>query len=93
MPNWDFDNLSHEKMMRLETAGDNLVMDKDLMMEHILQNLNTTPIGQVLKTIAALPESRQGKVLDVRQQLTEGSYDLSGHLDDALERVLEDLTL
>jgi len=93
MPNWDFDNLSDEKMMRLETAGENLVMDKDLMMEHILQNLNTTPIGQVLKTIAALPESRQGKVLDVRQQLTEGSYDLSGHLDDALERVLEDLTL
>lgn len=93
MPNWDFDNLSDEKMMRLETAGNDLVLDKDLVMEHILQNLNTTPIGQVLKTIAALPESRQGKVLDVRQQLTEGSYDLSGHLDDALERVLEDLTL
>ena len=93
MPDWDFDNLSGEKMIRLETTGDNLVLDKDLVMEHILQNLNTTPIGQVLKTIAALPESRQGKVLDVRQQLTEGSYDLSGHLDDALERVLEDLTL
>lgn len=92
MPNWDFDNLSDEEMMQLDGTGDDLTLDKDLLMEHILDNLNTTPIGQVLKTIAALPENRQGKVLDVRQQLTDGSYDLSGHLDDALERVLEDLT-
>ncbi len=92
MPNWDFDNLSDEKMMRMDDVSDELTLDKDLLMEHILDNLNTTPIGQVLKTIAALPEKRRGKVLDVRQQLTDGSYDVSGHLDDALERVLEDLT-
>jgi hypothetical protein len=92
MPNWDFDNPSDEKMMRLDDTGYDLELDKDLLMEHILDNLNTTPIGQVLRTIAALPENRRGKVLDVRRQLTDGSYDLSGHLDDALERVLEDLT-
>lgn len=93
MPNWDFDNLSGEKAMRLDGSSDDLTLDKDLLMEHILDNLNTTPIGQVLRTIAALPESRRFKVLDVRRQLTDGSYDVSGHLDDALERVLEDLTL
>jgi len=92
MSDWDFDNLSGEKMIQLDETDDDLALDEDLLMEHILDNLNTTPIGQVLKTIAAMPANRQGKVLDVRQRLTDGSYDLSGHLDDALERVLRDLT-
>jgi len=66
--------------------------DKDLLMEQILENINTTSIGQVLKKIASLPEVRKEKVLDVRQQLTEGKYDLNERLDVALEKVLEDLT-
>ena len=54
-------------------------------------SLNTTPIGQVLKKIAILPEVRAQKVLNVRQQLTEGEYDLNERLDVALDKVLEDL--
>ncbi|MHC4863029.1 MAG: hypothetical protein ACYTEX_03020 [Planctomycetota bacterium] len=61
-------------------------------MEQILENINTTPIGQVLKRIASLPEVRRRKVLDVRRQLTDGKYDLNQRLDIALDRVLEDLT-
>ena len=61
-------------------------------MEQILENLNTTPIGKVLKRIASLPEVRKKKVLDVRRQLTEGKYDLSSRLDVALDKALEDLT-
>ena len=61
-------------------------------MEQILENINTTPIGQVLKKIALLPEVRRKKVLNVRQQLTEGKYDLNNRLDVALDKVLEDLT-
>jgi len=60
-------------------------------MEQILENLNSTPIGQVLKKIAVLPEVRQEKVLDVRKQLTEGKYELSERLDMAMEKVLHDL--
>ena len=70
---------------------DSVAPNEDLIMEQILENLNTTPIGKVLKRIASLPEVRKQKVLDVRQQLTEGKYDLNSRLDVALDRVLEDL--
>lgn len=65
--------------------------DDDLLMEEILTNINTTPIGKVLKRIATLPECRQEKVLDVRQQLTKGDYDLNERLDIVLEKVLSDI--
>jgi hypothetical protein len=61
-------------------------------MEQILDNLNNTPIGRVLKRIASLPEVRRRKVLDVRRRLTEGQYDLNECLDIALDKVLEELT-
>ena len=72
--------------------NENLAADEDLTMERILENINTTPIGQVLKKIALLPEIRKKKVLDVRRRLTEGKYDFNERLDVALEKVLEDLT-
>jgi negative regulator of flagellin synthesis FlgM len=61
-------------------------------MEQILDNINATPIGQVLRKIASLPEIRREKVLDVRRQLTEGNYNLDERLDIALDKVLEQLT-
>ncbi len=77
---------------KVNPVEDSLAPDKDLIMEQILENLNTTPIGKVLKKIASLPEVRKEKVLDVRQQLTEGKYEFNEHLDVALDKVLEDLT-
>jgi anti-sigma28 factor (negative regulator of flagellin synthesis) len=71
---------------------ENLVAEQDLLMEQILDNINTTPIGQVLKKIASLPEVRQEKVLDLRQQLIKGNYQVNERLEIALDRVLEDLT-
>ena len=69
-----------------------LAPDKDLVMEQILDNIHSTPIGQVLKKIASLPEIRREKVLNLRREITEGRYDLAERLDVALDRVLEDLT-
>jgi anti-sigma28 factor (negative regulator of flagellin synthesis) len=69
-----------------------LSSDKDVVMEQILENIHHTPLGQVLKRIASLPEVRQEKVLDLRRKITEGRYDVSERLDMALDRVLEDLT-
>ena len=66
--------------------------ENDLLMEEILDNINTTPIGQVLKKIATLPEVRSDKVLNIRNRLTNGDYSLSERLDSVLDRVLEDLT-
>ena len=77
----------------MDSLGENLEEGKDLMMEQILENIHTTPIGQVLKKIASLPDVRRRKVLDVRRQLTEGRYDLNERLDVALEKVLEDLAM
>jgi hypothetical protein len=70
---------------------DGLTADEDMLMEQILDNMNRTPIGQVLKKIASLPEVRRKKILHVRRQLSEGRYDLSERLDLALEKVLDDL--
>jgi hypothetical protein len=61
-------------------------------MEQILENIQSTPLGTVLKRIASLPEVRREKVLQVRREITLGRYDLAERLDQALEKVLEDLT-
>jgi hypothetical protein len=91
MPDFDvksrFDNLNHDNNF----IAEDIVFDEDLLMEQILKNINTTPIGRVLKKIASLPEVRREKVLDVRRQLTEGKYDLNDRLDIALDKVLEKL--
>ena len=90
----DFDSNSRFKGQnrQVDTVDESLAPDKDFIMEQILENLNTTPIGKVLKKIASLPDGRKDKVLDVRQQLTEGKYEFNEYLDVALDKVLEDLT-
>ena len=75
-----------------EPVNERPAQDEDLTMEQILENINTTPIGQVLKKIASLPEVRKEKVLDIRRQLNKGKYKLNKRLDIALDKVLEDLT-
>jgi hypothetical protein len=92
MPHFDFNGLFEGQDRQDESFNWSLSPDEDLVMEQILENLDTTPIGKVLKRIAFLPEVRKQKVLDVRRQLTEGRYDLNSRLDIALDKVLEDLT-
>ena len=90
----DFDSSSRCKGQnrQVDAVDDSLAPDKDFIMEQILENLNTTPIGKVLKKIASLPDGRKEKVLDLRQQLTEGKYEFNEYLDVALDKILEDLT-
>lgn len=76
----------------MNTGTENSIQDSDETMEQILESLNNTPVGKVLKKIASLPEIRKDKVIDVRQQLTDGKYNLNERLDIALDKVLEDLT-
>ncbi|MHC4148826.1 MAG: flagellar biosynthesis anti-sigma factor FlgM [Planctomycetota bacterium] len=92
MPRFDGEELFGDRNHQADFVDENLVAEQDLLMEQILENINTTPIGQVLKKIASLPEIRKEKVLEVRRQLNKGKYDLNGRLDIALDRVLELLT-
>ena len=92
MPYFDINGRFGSQNRKGDSLDENLAPDEDLIMEQILENLNTTPIGKVLKRIATLPEVRKQKVLDVRRQITEGKYDLNSRLDVALDKVLEDLT-
>jgi hypothetical protein len=92
MPHSDFDGRIGDRDRQLDFFGEGLVGEDDLLMEKILENINTTPIGQVLKKIASLPEVRREKILDVRQQINKGEYNLNERLNIALDRVLEDLT-
>jgi len=80
-----------DPLKNIEESFDGLTVDDDLLMEQILDNMNSTPIGQVLKKIASLPDVRRQKVLRVRRQLTEGKYELNERLDLAMEKVLDDL--
>lgn len=86
--NSDFDKISRSED---ELINEKLSVDDDLVMEKILENMNSTPLGQVLKKIASLPEVRRQKVLNVRRQLTDGQYDINSRLDVALDKVLEKL--
>ena len=86
-------NDHHEaRDVRCRKAAERSTLSDDVLMEAILENIHTTPIGQVLRRIGELPEVRRGKVLSVRRRLDEGTYDLDDRLDAALDRVMEDLT-
>jgi len=72
--------------------GHSTSSDGDVLMEQILGNMNTMPQDEVLRRIASVPDIRRGKVLDIRRQLMEGTYELADRLDRAMDRVLEAIT-
>ncbi|MBN1974684.1 MAG: flagellar biosynthesis anti-sigma factor FlgM [Sedimentisphaerales bacterium] len=92
MPEFEIHHRFKYQNRQVTPGAKTSALNEDAMMEKILENLNTTPMGQVLKKIASLPEVRRDKVLNVRKQLTDGKYDLNERLNIALDKVLEDLT-
>jgi len=92
MPEFEINNRFRSQKGQVNPAENKSASKEDLLMEEILENLNTTPMGQVLKRIASLPEVRKDKVLNVRRQLTDGKYELNERLNIVLDKVLEDLT-
>jgi hypothetical protein len=92
MPDFNYKSRFNCLNRQVNPSEEITTQDSDETMEQILESLNNTPIGKVLKKIASLPEIRKDKVMDVRQQLTDGKYNLNDRLDIALDKVLEDLT-
>ncbi len=72
--------------------GSDTSPDGDVLMEHILEDLSTAPQEEVLKGIASLPRTRRDKVLDIRRQIAEGTYEVADRLDRTTDRVLEAIT-
>jgi hypothetical protein len=64
----------------------------DVATEHILETLNTTPWGVVLTRIGSLLGIRRGKVLNIRRQIAQGTYNVEDRLERATDRVLQDVS-
>ncbi len=58
----------------------------------VLGNGNTMSQEEALKRIASLPPSQRGKVLDIRRQIADGTYEVAERLDKIINRLLKALT-
>ena len=65
--------------------------DAEFLTDELLENMNSTPIGQLLKMIGRLPDVRDEKISVARQRISTGHYDLGNDLDEALDIVVEEL--
>jgi len=50
-----------------------------------------SPLGQMLDGISQLPEIRQERVEEIRRQIAAGAYETPEKLEVALDRLLEEL--
>ncbi|REJ65219.1 MAG: flagellar biosynthesis anti-sigma factor FlgM [Planctomycetota bacterium] len=50
-----------------------------------------SPEADFLSRISELPEIRQDRVNELRAKIAEGSYDVDGNLEKALERLLDEI--
>ena len=87
----DFKNSANRYPASLEQLYQQTGIEKDTSDQGMLDNMNSTPIGRLLKLISSLPEVRREKVVNLRQQLHYGEYNLGDNLDTALDRVIEEL--
>ena len=51
-----------------------------------------SPLGQMLDGIGRLPEIRHERVEEIRRQLAEGTYETPDKLDKALDNLLNELS-
>lgn len=66
--------------------------DSDFLAESLLDNMNASPLGKLLKVIGTLPEVRYEKVERGRRLVDQpDSAELDAQMDVALDRVLEEL--
>lgn len=72
-----------------ETLG----VSNDHKTEELLQAGAESPLGQLLKKMAKLPEIRFEKVLTVRRQICKGQYGIDEKLDATIDMMLEDLLI
>ena len=70
--------------------SDAMDMDLDSPDDELIENINSTPLGRLLKIIGSLPEIRQEKVVHVKRRIDHDQYEIGENLDAALDKVLEE---
>lgn len=53
--------------------------------------LEISDVGRLLEQAQSLPEIRQDRVNSIREALANGTYDVNGKLDSAVERLLDEI--
>ncbi len=51
-----------------------------------------SPLGQMLDSIAQIPDIRHERVEEIRQQIAEGTYETPEKLELALDRLLDEMS-
>ncbi|MHC4215482.1 MAG: flagellar biosynthesis anti-sigma factor FlgM, partial [Planctomycetota bacterium] len=59
----------------------------------LLENINRSPVGHLLRMISSLPEVRHEKVDTIRRQINSDEYHLGENLDLALDLVIEEFVV
>ena len=91
MPDFHVKNTDQSTEMQTTRFSRLDQIQKDPFEDEFFDSINSTPLGRLLKLIAAMPEIRQNKVSQLRTQISDGQYDINHNLDEALDRVLEEL--
>ena len=84
-------NTINETCQSTERFDTPLENEGDFISGRLFENLNSTPLGRLLKIIASLPEIRQEKVVNARHRINYNEYETGTRLDMALDKVLEEL--
>ncbi len=61
--------------------------------EKTVENAKNSPLGKLLENIATIPAIREEKVQQLRASIKDGSYNFDKHLDEAVDKVLEEMIL
>jgi len=88
---FELKNAINETCQSTERFATQLENEDDFLSGRLFENLNSTPLGRLLKIIASLPEIRQEKVVNARHRINCTEYETGTRLDMALDKVLEEL--
>ncbi len=88
---FEFKNAINQTSQATERFANQLENEDDFLAGRLFENLNSTPLGRLLKIIASLPEIRQEKVVNARHRINCTEYETGTRLDMALDKVLEEL--
>lgn len=68
-------------------------VDTDSLVDKLIDSMQSSPLGRLLKVISTLPEVRQEKVEQARRQIHQPEECWDVKMDLALDRVLEELII